>query len=301
MKSIIIITPYFGQWPEWFPLYLESCRHNSSINWLFYSDCPAPKNQPDNVRLVSTSFEDYRRKVSRTLNINFSTGNAYKLCDLKPAYGKIHQDDIADYDLFGFGDLDVIYGDIRKFYTSDVLKHQCISTHRDRISGHLCLLKNNEKMINAYQKIPNWQQLMSDNQHHGIDESKFSKVFLRHKKYPEWARKLYSITSSYQRNNYFKEQYSTILSPKPWHNDNWEHPEEWVWKSGKLTNSSDGSREFLYLHFMNWKSAAWLDKRRGEKAAWDELEKLNHVPSGEEENGFIINLSGFHPLNKLQK
>ncbi|WP_371417607.1 DUF6625 family protein [Anabaena sp. UHCC 0187] len=37
MKIAIIIV-YFGQWPVWFPAFLESCRYNSSVNWLFFTD-----------------------------------------------------------------------------------------------------------------------------------------------------------------------------------------------------------------------------------------------------------------------
>ncbi|MGY0217728.1 DUF6625 family protein [Endozoicomonadaceae bacterium StTr2] len=296
MKSIIIISAYFGRWPEWFSLYLESCRRNPTINWLFYTDCPIPKALPDNVKIIQLTFPEYRDKVSSQLDVLYTVDNPYKLCDLKPCYGKIHQNDIVNFDFYGFGDIDVIYGNLRNFLTPKVLRHQLISTHWDRISGHLCLFRNNEMMINAYQKIPNWQQLITDEQHHGIDESKYSKVFLRHKKYPAWARKLYSLTSPYQRNNYFQEQYSTILSPKPWHNGNWEHPEIWRWKDGRLTNDQDGEREFMYLHFMNWKSSTWLDKRRGDTAAWENLKQLNYVPAGKEHNGFTISRSGFYPL-----
>ncbi|WP_420882928.1 DUF6625 family protein [Zooshikella ganghwensis] len=40
LKTIAIIIPYFGQWPEWIDLYIESCKHNPSIDWLLFSDCP---------------------------------------------------------------------------------------------------------------------------------------------------------------------------------------------------------------------------------------------------------------------
>jgi len=296
MKSIAILVPYFGKWPEWFNLYLESCRSNNSINWIFISDCKVPSKAPKNTQFIYSSFTSYKKLVSKKLNIKFNPTSAYKLCDLKPAYGYIHEEQLSAYDFWGFGDIDVIYGDIRKFYNDDLLsKHHSLSTHWDRVSGHLFLMKNTAAFRNAFKNIPHWKTLIEDNGHHGIDESKFSKIFLRHKKYPAWLRKIYGLSDPLQRHAYFAEQYSTILSPQPWVDGQWQHPEEWVWKDGKLHNSTD-SREFMYLHFMNWKSNTWLDKSRGETAAWDNLTTLDHVPTGSEGNGFRISRTGFHPL-----
>ncbi|MFT5760870.1 MAG: hypothetical protein ACI9LM_005658 [Alteromonadaceae bacterium] len=296
-RSIAIIIPYFGQWPEWFNLYLESCSHNPSVNWYFITDCQIPENRPNNTIFISSTFEEYKQLVSKKLTISFNPESAYKLCDLKPAYGYIHEDLIREYDFWGFGDIDVIYGDIRHFYTNTLLNsHDTLSTHWDRVSGHFFLLKNTSLFREAFKKIKNWQQLLEDNEHHGIDESKFSKVFLRHKKYPAWLRNIYRLKDPYQRRAYFKEQYSTILSPHPWIDGKWEHPQEWVWKKGKLHNCRDGNREFLYLHFMNWKSNAWLHASRGNKAAWRDIENINHVPNKSTQNGFKIQRSGFNPL-----
>jgi len=297
MKSIAILTPYFGKWPQWFNLYLESCRHNPDIDWFFFTDCPQPANPPKNTYFIKTSFSDYKKLVSKKLSITFNPESPYKLCDLKPCYGFIHEELIKEYDFWGFGDIDVIYGNIRHFYTDHLLtKYNTLSTHWDRVSGHLFLLKNSFIFREAFKKIPNWQQLLEDTQHHGIDESKFSKVFLRHKKYPAWLRFLYSQLDPLQRKAFFKEQFSTILSSKPWLNGQWEHPENWVWLNGRLTNTQDKNKEFMYLHFMNWKSNTWLSKSRGNIAAWESIEALNNVPSQFEKNGFLINRKGFHPI-----
>ncbi|MCL6272208.1 hypothetical protein M3P05_20000 [Sansalvadorimonas sp. 2012CJ34-2] len=295
--SIVIITPYFGKWPEWFDLFLVSCRYNPTVNWHFFTDCPIPSDAPQNTTFTTINFDSYKDVVSRKLDISFNPQSPYKLCDLKPAYGYIHSDIIKDYDFWGFGDIDVIYGNIRREYTDKLLnKYDLLSTHWDRISGHLCILRNTPYINEAFKKIPEWKKLFSQNDHLGLDESKFSKVFLRHKKYPSWLRSIYRLKDRYQRRAFFKEQYSTPLTPKPWHNRNWEHPESWKWLDGKLTNALDGDREFLYLHFMNWKSSTWLHKSRGEKAAWEDLRKLNFVRKEDALKGFSISRKGFHSL-----
>lgn len=298
MKSVDIIIPYFGNWPEWFYFFLESCKHNKTIDWFFFTDCETVINCPPNVHFEKTSFADYCRRVSSCLKISFSPKGPYKLCDIRPAYGFIHQNDINGYDYFGFGDIDVIYGDIRRFVTDEVLTHNMISTHFNRVSGHFALFKNTEGMRSAFRQIKNWQFKFETPEHLGR-ESGFTKVFLKHRKYPMFARKLCGVFDKFQRNNYWHEQYSTILSPIPWHDGSLKHPEEWYWRNGRLTNDRDGEREFMYLHFMNWKSAIWLPKDlrlRNVRAAWEDLDKIVNMDKKDISKGFRINRTGFHPL-----
>lgn len=299
MKSIVIIIPYFGKWPEWFELFLVSCKWNESIDWLFYTDCPEPEYSLPNVRYIHMSFADYCSHVSSMLGIDFKPTNAYKLCDVKPFYGFIHEPDIAAYDYFGFGDVDVIYGNLRYFLTDHVLTHNLISTHANRISGHFCLFKNIDSMRNAFRRMDSWESFLENPEHQGIDESIFTKVFLKHRKHPKILVKLAGLFDSYQSNNYWKEQYSTILSPKAWHDGKMDHPESWQWRSGQLVNDCDGAREFMYLHFMNWKSSRWLPKelrKRGIKAAWEMEGRPVKLETVEAEQGFKINRTGFYPL-----
>jgi len=301
LKKVVIIVPYFGSWPEWFPLYLESCRYNATINWLFYTDCPIPNYMGSNIRFVSISFADYIQMVEDVLHISLRKKFPFKLCDIRPAYGFIHKQDIQGYDYFGFGDIDVIYGDIRKFFDDRVLSHNVISTLPDRISGHLTLFKNCDLLIHAFRKIKNWERLMEDERHLSIDERYFSnlflgsRVFFGKKKRPLWLRKLYSLTTPYSP-CLFEEFHTTILGNYTWIDGSWDHPEVWFWKDGKLTNDRDGDREFIYLHFMNWKSNRWLPKFRGKRAAWQDLDKINYVSQDDIQRGWQIDRSGFHPL-----
>jgi len=83
-SSICLVMPYFGQWPFWMPFFLQSCRFNPSVDWLLYTDCQPLDHCPENVRVVQISLNDYCRKVSTKLSIDFSPTKAYKLCDIRP-------------------------------------------------------------------------------------------------------------------------------------------------------------------------------------------------------------------------
>ena len=170
LSSIKIIIPYFGQWPEWINLFMQSCEYNPSIDWLFITDCGFPDIQPVNTQFMETSFDEYKAQISTKLHIDFSRATPYKLCDLKPAYGLIHQKHLQRYDFFGFGDMDLIYGNLRHFLTEDILRrHQLISTHNNRISGHIFLLRNNHRMISAFRQIHDWKNLFENPEHLSLD------------------------------------------------------------------------------------------------------------------------------------
>jgi hypothetical protein len=296
LKKIILLIPYFGQWPEWFPFYLESCRWNPTIEWLFFTDCYIPLDSPANVRYISFSYSEYQQLISERLGIDFKVESAYKLCDIKPAYGFIHQEYLSDYDYFGFGDIDIIYGDIREFYTNKILCYNTLSTISDRVSGHLFLIKNTERWINAFRKIPNWQQLMSDSNHQNVDEYWFTKVLKGHRLFSTKVSNLFGLVDSTKCNHLFEERHATPLAEWPWIDGTYNYPDKWYWYQGKLTNEFGG--EFLYLHFMNWKSSKYLPKQFGDRAAWEKLQYLIHPTLTDISKGWCISSDGFSPLNE---
>jgi hypothetical protein len=304
MKKVVIIIPYFGKWPDWFDLYIHSCKWNPSIDWLFYTDCSIPQALPPNIRFKLVSFKKYCQKISETLGIRFNPSSPYKLCDVKPALGLIHKDEIIRYDYFAFGDIDLIYGDLRKFYTTDVLSHLLVSSHRIRVSGHLCFIQNNNTGLNLFKEIPGWVELLEKEEYLGLDEYHLSKLFIPHSRWPKPLHSLLKIFKRYGRQGFFKEQYSTILISISWIDGTIHHPEAWQWKDGHITNSNDGDREFAYFHFMNWKNSKYLNwssrrfknKYKGQKAAWENKSQVNYVPYDEMDNGWILTRDGIFPL-----
>lgn len=256
--SICLLMPYFGKWPFWMPFFLQSCRYNPSIDWLFFSDCGQLENCPENVRVVSMSFAQYCQTVSRSLGIEFQPGKAYKLCDIRPAFGSIHEDELQGYDFWGFGDIDLVYGDLRAYFTDQRLQsYDLYSTHARRVSGHLCLIRNTPRMRDAFKLIPNWQQRFCDQQHLAVDEGAFTRIFLRNKNLPQILQRLIGRLNPWYRRSEFVEAYSTPYARIDWLDGSRDFPQRWLWNKGKLSNDRDQGREFPYFHFIVWKQQEW--------------------------------------------
>lgn len=146
---IIIIIPYFGVFPNYFNLWLKSVRFNSAINWLLITDNNCDKyKMPDNIKVLNLSFSELKQRIQDCFDFRISLESAYKLCDFRPAYGYIFGQETEGYDFWGYGDLDVIYGDLRKVISDDKLT----SYDRILVSGHLSIIRNNCFMNNLFMK-----------------------------------------------------------------------------------------------------------------------------------------------------
>lgn len=271
--SILFLIPYFGNWPFWMPFFVESCRHNPDIDWLLIGDCAEIPNLPPNVRHRHISFADYCAFIADRLGFAFAPPSPYKLCDLKPAFGHIHKGDLANYDFWAFGDLDLVYGDLRQYFTTERLsRYTLLATHDRRISGHLTLIRNTEEMCALYRKVPDFAALLANPAHQHFDESAFSRLFIWRKNLPNPLRRFISQFNPLWRNADFSEAYSTPYAARPWTDGSMAFPEYWTWKSGKLTSSKDGAREFPYLHFMSLKKEHW----KNSPPIQDEIDDLVH-------------------------
>lgn len=259
----MLIVPYFGQWPFWFDFFLLSCRHNPSIQWLLISNNPPPEHLPANIEYQEISFADYSSSVSQKLDVKFAPAHPYKLCDLKPMYGFLHQDELQDYDFWGFCDVDVIFGNLRDFFTPKLLEYDVISCHTTRISGHLALFRNLPKLREAFRCVDNWEDIISDETNQRFDEKAFSKLFIRYKNFPTWVRKYIPGYNRLGVKSSFIERHSTPDCRIDWEDGSRIFPSEWYWNNGTLTNNNS-KNTFMYFHFLYWKQYFWKTDYRDE-------------------------------------
>lgn len=256
--SIIFIIPYFGRWPAWFDFYLQSCRFNPDIHWLFYTDCALPEQPPNNVKFVSLSFADYNHLVSERLQIDFQPDTPYKLCDIKPALGFIHEQAIQGYDFWGFSDIDLVYGNLRGYFNAERLsRYDLYSTHVRRVSGHLCLMRNTPTMRAIFKRVKGWQNALAARQHLAFDEKAFSRLFIKRKNFPKPLYTAFAKLNRWNRCSEFCEAYSTPNAGVAWIDGSYDFPRAWYWQQGRLTNNLTGSREYPYFHFLGWKNKVW--------------------------------------------
>jgi hypothetical protein len=169
--KMAVIIPYFGSWPEWFPYFLRTCMHNPSVDWYFPNDCPEPTVSGENLHFLPWSLNRFNEVASRKLDLEINVRFPYKICDMKPAYGEIFSELLEGYDFWGYGDLDLIYGNLQDFLTDEDLdRYDVFSNHPDFITGHFCLLRNTPEIRTLFKAGGAWRSVFSGQKYYGFDE-----------------------------------------------------------------------------------------------------------------------------------
>ena len=113
------------------------------------------------------------------LETPFTLSRGYKLVDLKPAYGELFQDYLKEFDYWGYTDLDVIYGDLARFFSPETLSSYDILSPSDRLQvGHLTLLRNTPHICRLYRQCPDFLEILCRETHAGFDEKGFHQLVM---------------------------------------------------------------------------------------------------------------------------
>jgi len=199
---LAILTCYFGRLPWYFRYFFYSCGYNQTVDFYIITDDRSFEGQPPaNVHFVFMSLDELREQASLQLGLAVRIDNAYKLCDLKPAYGIIFRDLVAGYSFWGHGDIDMIYGNIRSFITDELLQgYDLISVRHDWLTGCFLLFRNSEKVNRLFMHSKDYQRVFTDPRHFCFDETNFQHdAFHEGKRYREIPSEVESMMHVVQR------------------------------------------------------------------------------------------------------
>lgn len=157
-KKCVLILPYFGDFNQYFPLFLKSCAANPSYDWIIFTDNPFHYECPKNVRVMKTTLENIRTIASEKFGFEVALKSPYKLCDYKPAYGFLFEEYINDYEYWGHCDCDLIFGNLEKLLTP------LLREGYDKLfaAGHLTVYKNTPENNRRFMKPLNGRYLYKE-------------------------------------------------------------------------------------------------------------------------------------------
>lgn len=258
MKTINLIIPYFGKFPSYFQLFLNSCKKNETIDWTIITDNIKEYEYPSNVKKIYTTFDNLVQYVQKQFDFKISLAKPYKLCDYIPAYGYLFSEIVEGYDYWGYCDLDVIYGDLRKFLSDSVLEYEKIFE-----LGHFSLVKNCPEYNRLFMEPLN-QKLMYRKVFTSNDSFNFDETFMDK----------FNINMIFQSKGYrvFKESYAADIYTKAFSfqlidiNQQYEKGVNafFLWDDGKLyryiqEKNSIQRKEYMYIHLQKRKMKVNVD------------------------------------------
>ena len=239
--TILLILPYFGTLPSYSDLFFKSCGANPTVNWLFVTDQPLDTGRlPPNVALRRTTFASLKNSIDAVLGFETALPSPYKLCDVRPAYGVIFADAIEGFDFWGHCDMDLVFGDIRRFLTPDILQ----AYTKVLIHGHLSLYRNRDDVNHYFElETPNvrFRDAVSDPRSLAFEEFMGMKVIFEHHGIPVFRNDAFLADIN-------QNVYRLITESAP----NARH-QCFYWERGRVFRSfwedgTCGRQEYIYIH-----------------------------------------------------
>ena len=141
MYKVGIVLCYLGgHLHGYFDKFLIGCKYNPTIDWLLFTDDHTQMDYPENVKVHYTTLDEMRERVHTALDREICIDTPRGLCNYKVMYGKIFEEELKPYDFWGFCDCDLVFGNLRKFFTDDIFEKY----GKIGIYGHLTLMRNDE-------------------------------------------------------------------------------------------------------------------------------------------------------------
>ena len=184
-----------------------------------------------------------RELIKKKLGKEAMLESAYKVCDYKPAFGIIFDDCLNDFDFWGHCDVDIIWGDIRKYTTEEILdKCDIFSTRKWMISGHFSLFRNTIGINQLFRQSPEFAEVMRQVKCRAFDEEGMTRLIARLAR----AGSIRVYWPKFLQNYADPKTHSPSKLPR--------YINKYFWEKGKLFDcTGETAAEILYLHFMTWK------------------------------------------------
>ncbi len=174
MQTARIFIIHLGPLPDWMPLWEATARRCQQVSFSLLTDHPYAPNAR-NISVVSTDLAAINDRIARTVGAA-PIKAPYKFCDLRPALPTIFPELIGDETFWGWGDLDVVYGDLDGLLDERGERYDYIATGWNGESGPLAFVRNTEKPNELWRKIEGFSERLGDPTHHALDERAFVEV-----------------------------------------------------------------------------------------------------------------------------
>ena len=246
--KICIVSIYFGKLPTSYAAWAYSCSMNPEIDFLLVTDSIRECEYP-NIKIEHMYFDQLvelaRQKISKDIVLD----NPYKLCDYKPVFGVILEEYLRGYDYWAHCDIDMVFGDLMKFFR----EYQLYNYDKFLPLGHLSLYRNTPEVNNRFLLPANISNphcvTFYTSQHLAYDEKDGINELYRQYGFSAFNEILFAdIDYRHSRMTLARSKIGNHF-PLPLHQE-----ELFLWENGRsfhvvYSNGKIEKKEVIYIHF----------------------------------------------------
>lgn len=190
MRRVGVILSRWGSWPAWTPLLMHTLRANAKVEFLLVTDVRPAGTLPPNVAVHNVSLDGLLARARATVGSRlvslggtdggkFASGvSANKVNDLKPMYGEIFADLLAEFGWWGHLQEDVVLGDLLALLPPDVRDGYDVATPAAapnatggvRPRGVFMLYRNAESVNRLWRTAATAERVLATPQYLAFDE-----------------------------------------------------------------------------------------------------------------------------------
>jgi hypothetical protein len=173
-RSLIILLSFFGKFPWYFNYFLHSCRYNPTVRFCIISDNRKISGVSKNISFVTITREQFQNLATEKLGFSTAPIQGYKICDFRPSLGYLFPELIKGYDFWGYGDIDIMYGNLRSFLTTELLdKYDIFSFRPEYLTGSFTIMRNAKKINTLFMQSRDYKTVLSQSEYFNFDECNF--------------------------------------------------------------------------------------------------------------------------------
>lgn len=204
----LIITPYFGPFPEWMDLFIAD--YDRTLSRMGYD------------WQLDTDLEGFKKRVKDKLGIDYpGVRGGTKVWDYRCALGLLYEEELKGYDYWAHVDFDVIWGDVNTFLPdSELSKLDVYSGHSEYICGCFSLYRNCPEVNSLFKRYGMWEIMLSAPASTAWVEREFSRIlelsglrytYTFHQGFP-WTREPHIKKEGNKLFQYLSSEKNTSLS-----------------------------------------------------------------------------------------
>lgn len=242
--TITLISCYAGNLPNYFPFWARSVAGNPSIRVLLIVDRVPAFSLPENCDYVIIPLAELAARVQRAASLDrpVALHRGFKICDVRPLLGVALEDHLRGQEFWGWLDLDVVLGDLRRSLARfDLARIDVLSTRERHTAGGLTLVRNASRTNSLFRDSADLEQVLTDPRSFGFDECG---VFS--------DRSIDGFTQCVRRaarHGKIRACFAELMRT----DGKAEHDHSYLWSGGTLTDMDSGAHVLMY-HFKDKKA-----------------------------------------------
>lgn len=261
--KIRLIANYFGQFPRYFQLYLDTCRFNASIEWLFFTDQDmSGLDVPCNVKVIRMTMDEMKNRLQSCFPFQIRYERAWDFCAFRPVLGSVFKQELEDADYWGWCDCDLIFGNL-----APVVELAERGVY-DKLfpKGHLSFVKNDERLVEFTRIHPTIRQAidLSMNGLPCVDEVAYPNVVLAD--YGAKQADVFPFVNLYCRHGHFSLRETSALNKVLEIEEGVDPSCIFTWKNGELVGHFAMSNGLVkrvnlaYVHFFRREMRPFVER-----------------------------------------